>query len=320
MRQKPHELQYLEVLHQRNGLTYKEEKEYHKQLKGYLGEKKIDDWCDKHLSKEIHSMADITIGKENRETQIDKLIAGDFVLYHIEIKNYEGHYCFRNNQWTINGKILANNLIEQSRRSVRMTQQFLNEAAVNLKVVGIIMFVNNNVNIEIIDDVSEVILTYDKICPWLAGIVPFDAGDWQAALQNYKITKRYNKYITTPKRFANLTKGIRCPNCNSFKEKEKSRSNLICPNCGYVEPKIIANTRTICEYGLIMHHLPLKKKGIKELMGADFNSRYVTKVLHQCFQLIPNKKVYKNKGICFENWFYEQLELFRKMYRRRYWK
>ncbi len=42
MRQKSHDLQYLETLYRRNGLTKLEENEYWKLLKGYQGEVQFD--------------------------------------------------------------------------------------------------------------------------------------------------------------------------------------------------------------------------------------------------------------------------------------
>ncbi|MEK0399702.1 nuclease-related domain-containing protein [Tetragenococcus halophilus] len=105
MRQKSHDLQYLEVLYQRGVLTIDEEKEYWKSLRGYQGEVQCDQLCDYFLCTEFAMMDDVTLQLGKSVTQIDKLIAEEKVLWNIDIKNYQGNYRYENSCWTVNENI-----------------------------------------------------------------------------------------------------------------------------------------------------------------------------------------------------------------------
>ncbi|GMA09416.1 hypothetical protein GCM10025886_25690 [Tetragenococcus halophilus subsp. flandriensis] len=106
MRQKSHDLQYLETLYRRNGLTKLEENEYWKLLKGYQGEVQFDKFC-RYFNEDLTTMDDVTLQLGNSVTQIDKLITGKDILWLADVKNYQGNYRYENHCWTRNESIFT---------------------------------------------------------------------------------------------------------------------------------------------------------------------------------------------------------------------
>lgn len=319
MRQKSHELQYLEVLHQRGGLTTEEEKEYQKLLKGYQGETQFDKMCRYFLSAEFITIDDITLQLGKSVTQIDKLIAEEKVLWVVEIKNYQGNYRYENNCWTVNGKILSNNICEQLSRACRITQQILNQKGIKMTVKGVLIFINPRSEVKIVDSVNELVLSPNQIPQWLMSLkAPSKSMAWQSAIEDYRIPNYRTTRITTAERFAKLKKGIRCPNCGSFATKKQHYHTLEC-SCGYFQVKEKAILRTISEYGIIRYDISLKKKDIHEFIGKEYSLAYIETLLKKHFKRIGDTYYYENKGVNFDIWFDDKKEYFDSIDNRLFW-
>jgi len=320
MRQKSHDLQYLEALHFRKGLTFEEEREYQKLLKGYQGELQFDRLCQYFSIEERAMIDDITLCLGKNVTQIDKIIVSGATLYLLDIKNYQGNYHYEKQTWSLNGNILSNNIFEQLRRAVRIVQQILNQLGINLLVKGVLVFINSDSHIEILDSVEELTLDASQIPQWLMSLqAQREPVLWQQALQTYTIPNYRTTRVTSPECFERLTKGIRCTHCGSFATKEQKRFSLKC-SCGHVEPKLFAFLRTICEYSVIQHDVALKKKDVCQFVGIEYNPHYVREVLKNYFQLIPGTKRYENPGVCFDYLFKDDLEQVSAIEKRIFWK
>lgn len=304
MRKSPHELQYLEILDQRQALSFSEEKAYRRLLKGYLGELEFDRLCDCFLDKELFFLDDLYLQVGSNLTQIDKMILTGNVLHLIDIKNWRGHYVFEKGSWQANGRILAGNICEQLNRAVRITQQAFNQLAVPIKVEGVLAFVHPEARIEQRSVLSTTILTYNEIPKWLRSLhsQPYDLRFEKVIAHFQKPFYRTTK-ITTSEKFEQLKKGIRCPQCGSFKNKKLYRQKIQCRSCGHSELKQAAFKEAICQCGLIMHHLPLKKSMIMNFIGEGYNLRYVSYILAEFFELVPHTKFYQNKGVSCDQWF-----------------
>src|SRR5699024_760398 len=76
--------------------------------------------------------------------------------------------------------------------------------------------------------------------------------------------------------------------------------------CGFIEAKEIAYARTVCEYGVIMHHKLLTRRALLDFLGVKVNVSYLKKILRQHFvlEIKYNKgSCYHNKCVPFEVWF-----------------
>ncbi|GMA08525.1 hypothetical protein GCM10025886_16760 [Tetragenococcus halophilus subsp. flandriensis] len=326
MRKKSHQLQWLEEMNHRGELTKEEANTYQRLKLGYKGEVNFDKLCSYFLDKPFPIIDDITLSYQENVLQMDKIIVNDHTITLIDIKNYHGQYTFVNNAWYAQQKLLPHNIYEQLRRAKRITKRLLDDFHINMKVEGVLIFMNPQSEITIKDEVAETTLTYEQIPLWLMSLNEnyrkSPANGWEAVIQKHIIPSYRADYICSEKRLAQLKKGIRCQNCGSF-DMVQSRYTINCASCGSNEPKDTAYTRTVCEYGTIMHHYPLKNKAILQFFGDNYNKIYVRKILKKHF--IPQKNIgkkniqYTNKGCLFEYWFEDSLDYFQKIEQRKLW-
>lgn len=325
MRRKPHQLQWLETMSQRTKLDTAQLSELQKLQRGFKGEQDMDQLIKSILANDADCLDDITLNYQNSDVQIDKILVVGAPLNLIDMKFYRGHYTFKNNKWYLGEKILTNNNFEQLRRAARIIQNILNDHHINLKVRGILAFMNPNSSLTIKDTIDEIVLNFNDIPAWLVQlrqcISQKPLKDWKAAIKNYEISPYKTKQLFPQKKIKTLKTGICCNHCHQF-EINENKHTVSC-SCGNVEAKEIAFSRTICEYGIIFHEHNLKRSQLRKFFGQDLNQRYLDYILEKHFQQLGEhhkRSGYINKGILFDYWFVEEKKYFDQLEARRKWK
>lgn len=321
-RKMSHELQWYHVLNQRTSTRegkFRYENLYH----GYLGESYLDQLVE-IFGENLDYLDDLTLAFQEATIQIDKILVANDTLWLLDMKYYQGHYIFQNNNWYKNGKILLTNILEQLRKAQRVAQNILNKHQIPLKVVGVLAFMNPKANIEIIDQVPEKILFYQEIASWLyelnSGPILNTSDQWKSALLRYAVPSFKTQKSLPMENLKNLRKGICCRSCHGFQITEK-RHFVVC-SYGHWEPKETAYTRTVCDFGVLFHDQELKKKQLKEFFGASVNLHYLTFILDKHFPVAKNTghtSTRKNKGILFEYWFENEMDYFNSLENRKNW-
>lgn len=351
MRQKSHELQFLDVLYKRKALNGEEKKQYLRLKRGYEGEIDFDHMCAMFLGNDYYGLNDLTLKNQRSVVQIDKMIAHGDTLYLIDVKSYRGMYRFENSEWTVGNHVLTHNIYEQLRRAIRVVKEIFYEENLSMNVKGVLVFINPESQLEMIDPVEELTLRFDQIVPWLvelknsapsAGrVIPrWKAGEtsnyqnkkwspstgslaphWKTVLGNYEIESYRTTRELDERRFEQLDKGICCERCGQCGVKE-SWHTVTC-SCGHVEVREKAYVRTICEYGTLNHKKEIDKAGLKAFMGIDEKSAYLKRILEKHFCLktaAGNSSTYVNRGMEYEYWFADQADYFKSLDKRLDWK
>ncbi|BAK95426.1 putative uncharacterized protein [Tetragenococcus halophilus subsp. halophilus] len=324
MRNKPQELCWLEAMKHRGHLSNEEQNSYQRLSNGIQGEVIFDQLFDHFLGNEVSYLDDVTLDYRGDVLQMDKILQNKSTVYLADIKNYQGNYVYENNALKIGGKVFANDIIEQARRARRIFTRLFEDYQLPLEIKNVIVFINDQSRITLNDDLPEIILNYEEIPSWLMSLrgqtQTSQSMNWQNLIKNYQIPHYGTKRICTTERFKHLKKGIHCAKCGSFSLTSK-RYVLQCA-CGYVEAKKIAYLRTICECGIIRHHLPLKRSEIVDFFGKGYSIDYIKNTLLEYFSPIqPNKKdgKYQNYGLPFEYWFKNELDQLEKLAKRKNW-
>ncbi|GEQ48990.1 NERD domain-containing protein [Tetragenococcus koreensis] len=325
MRRKPHKLQFLETLATRKKLNPEQQALLQKLQRGVIGEENMDLLVESILGAEVDCLDDITLEYQGSVVQIDKLLIIGSIIYLIDMKFYRGHYIFKNGEWYLGEKILANNNFEQLRRAVRIIQNVLHDHQIPLKVQGVLAFMNPESSLTVEDNLKETVLNFTDISTWLLQLKQNTTNkqlqDWKSAIRNYEIAPYRTKEIFPLEKMDTLQKGICCPNCHQFNMNE-NRHTVSCP-CGYTEAKEIAFTRTMCECGVIFHNQNLTRPQLKAFLGKDLNPRYLDYLLEKHFEHLGRPKArlgYHNKGILFDYWFAAKKDYFEQLARRTTWK
>lgn len=326
MRNKPIKLNWLTAIKKRGNLTNSERQEYHRLQSGYEGEKKFDQLFIQNAPK-IHTYwDDVELEYCGRKTQMDKIILQEDKLELLDFKNYQGNYQYKEGRLYLNGKILPYNLFNQMDRCQQVYERLLDDYGLPLTVQAKIIFVNPAGKFEYLTPPKIEVIQYPQIPWWLTELnenyrlSPLYK-DCQRILSDHRGTRFRDGSICSDERYAGLKKGFHCAKCGSF-DVWFDRYTMSCV-CGFIEAKEIAYARTVCEYGVIMHHKPLTRKALLDFLGNKGNESYLKKILRQHFELeIKNNKgsCYHNKGVPFEEWFVDKKEYFKIVGQRITWR
>jgi len=325
MRRKSHDLQWLEVMEQRVTLDVSQRSELQKLQRGFIGEQNMDQLVEAILGSDNDHLDDLTLEYQKSVVQIDKLLVIGSIIYLIDMKFYRGHYIYKNNEWHFGDKTLTNNNFEQLRRAARILQNILRDHQIPLKVQGVLAFMNPESSLTVESHLKETVLNFADIPAWLLQLKQNSTNNqlstWKKAVKNYEITPYRTKRFFPLEKINTLQKGICCPVCHQFKMNENK--NTVSCVCGYIEAKVIAFSRTICEYGVIFHDQNLKRSQLRIFFGQDLNERYLEYLLEKFFERLggPNTRSgYQNKGILFEYWFAKKKDYFDHLSMRKNWK
>jgi len=315
-RKMAHELQQLYILSQRIS-SFKEDFRYQNLYHGYLGEIYLDQLVQ-IFGEKFEYLDDLTLVFKETTVQIDKIFIVNNTIFLIDMKYYQGHYIFQNNNWYKNGKILLKNIFEQLRKAQRVVQNIFDQHHLPLKVEGVLAFMNPDATIEIMDNVAEKVLFYQDIPNWLYELNTYkttsDVKNWKAILQHYCVPAFKSQKRIPIEDIKYFKKGICCRSCHGFQTSENH--NFIVCSCGHREPKVTACARTICEFGVLFHDRELKRKELQLFFGDSINPRYLAFILSKYFPVAKragHMSTRKNKGILFEYWFEDEMDYFHSL-------
>lgn len=326
MRRKSHELQWLETLGKRKQLNEEQRRALQRSQKGFVGERQMDKLVETFLPEITAIIDDITLKYQSTVVQIDKILLVGTTVYIIDMKFYQGDYILQYNSWQRNGKKLPTNILEQLRRAVRVVENIFKENQIDLKVKGVLAFLNPESNIYVEDTVPEKILAVNELPLWLLELKKYFSDErylhWQSVLFQYQIDGYRTKRQLTLEEEKHLQKGICCPRCHQFNTRQ-NKHTVVC-SCGYEEVKATAYVRTITEYGVLFHDRYLSLKELKAFFGKDLQEIYLKYILKTYFIAIQStvKKRFghENKGIIFDYWFEDDMEHFNQLEQRKMWK
>ena len=325
MRRKSFEMQYLETLQGRTSLNEHEKQQLVACQKGYKGELQVDELIERITKNQYPILDNVDLIFDKQRIQVDKLLQIGNKLYLIDIKNYHGHYVFRDRTWYCNGKPLTHSIFGQIDRTHDILARIFAENHVNIEIIKVLVFTDHEAVLDIQEETGVVVKYLWDFCGWVQMLCSQSAQNvqirWQEYLQPYMVTfyRPDNDFSTETDR--KLTKGIKCPNCGGF-ELQQHRYYLRCQCCEYCQPKETAYVRTICEYGVLFFKENLRISDLINFLGERYSSSYLEKILMKHFNSLKFKSkqfCYENKGIEFQYWFGGYKNYFEKIQDRVHW-
>lgn len=326
MRKMTQELQFLTILKHRLALTENENARDYQLRQGFEGEKELDRLQQLLMKENLSYMDDLVLSTRSSCVQIDKLLVAGNTAYVIDVKNYTGTYIFANNEWVRNGLVLQENISEQLHNAMRAVKRIFHQEKISLEVQGVLIFIHPHAHIEIQEPVADTILHYQDIPAWFLNLLTTTDSvvntRWQTALEKNTLPAFPCQRQLPIEQLRYLKHGICCRNCGSFSTKEE-RSYIECSACHDREPKETAYVRTICECGLLYHHLDLTVGLISQFFGEGVNIRYLKHILDKHFVIKKYARRatnYHNQGIIFNYWFEDKIVYFEHLEKRITWK
>jgi Nuclease-related domain len=291
-RQVSDELKIMRILNARMELTEKDKQNYLNLEKGFEGELKFDALMG-NLQQERLILNDLLLEKNTTKFQIDSFHIAQAILYHFEVKNFEGDYYIEKDRfYTYSGKEILNPL-HQLRRTETLLRQFLQHLGYSFQVESYLIFVNPSFTLyQAPKDPSIIFPTQlDRFLLKMnqAPSSNLNTRHTRLAEQLLSLHQIDDPYKRLPGySFEGVRKGICCGSCHSF-ELSVSGRKLVCDDCGYQEDIDMAVLRSVGELGLLFPDAKITT-GIMYEWCRVISIKTIRRVLIQNLIQIGNKR------------------------------
>lgn len=286
----PLELIILRILNYRIDLSIKEKLQLSNKAKGYEGEVKFDTL--------IHSLNTLVINDFLLEVgdtifQIDTLIIFFERIYLIDVKNFEGEYCYESSMFkTITGSEKKDPMLQLNRCHSAL-RQLLQKYGYNFTIESFLVFINpeftlfqptQNPQIILPTQVNSFIKKLNRMTSKLN-----DRHDKLADLL-VSLHKTENPYVRLPAyNYEMLEKGMTCGSCHSF-DVSVSRTKVTCGNCGYKERVEAAVLRQVDELRILFPDIKITTSLVYEWCKVIASTKTIRRILKKNFKAIGNTK------------------------------
>ncbi|MGE8205236.1 nuclease-related domain-containing protein [Heyndrickxia sp. NPDC080065] len=250
----------------RMDLPEKEKLDYLNLQKGFLGEKKFDEYLS-NLSKDWTVLNDLLLETNNTSYQIDSLCIHSETNYLFEVKNYEGDFYIENDTWySLSGKEITNPL-QQLHRIESLFRRFIKSSGFNYSIESYLIFINpefhlynapRNLQIVFPPQINRFMKNLENKSSNLAKNHTKLVDRLLASHMQVSPYKRIPKYTLN-----DLKKGITCMKCQSF-YTSFIRKTLECSYCAHKEDVTNAVLRSIAELTILFPETKITTKIIHE--------------------------------------------------------
>jgi hypothetical protein len=285
-------LKILRILNKRMGLA-EETRTYYLYLeKGYLGEDQFDSLTEK-LECECLVLNDLELEIDNTKFQIDTLLIYQDLIYMIEVKNYEGDYCYDPDSFTTKSGTVLKNPLDQLKRSKTLLRQMCQKNGIQLPVEASVVFVNP----------AFTLYQAPKNLPF---IFPTQLSRFLEKLnsKSSKLTSWHTKFAdhfvslhkNEPHRaqipfyeYEHVKKGIICSSCNSFSLTLPIRNlRVVCSECSHKELVEEAVLRSLEEYTLLFPDRKITTRAIHDWCQVVDSTKTINRILMANFTKANN--------------------------------
>jgi Nuclease-related domain len=281
----PFELIILRILSNRSNLSDKEKLQFSNIEKGFEGEVKFDALIE-HLDTLV--INDLLLEAGDTLFQIDTLIIFYGKIYLIDVKNYEGEYCYESDMFkTISGSEKKDPMLQLNRCHSAL-RQLLQKHGYTLPIDSFLVFINpeftlfqpsQNPQIVLPTQVNSYIKKLNKMTSKLSD-KHLKIADLLVSLH-----KTENPYARIPKyEYDTLRRGLICRGCHSFKISV-SRTRVICKACGCEERVETAVLRNVEELRILFPEIRLTTNLVYEWCKVVNPKKKIRKILLKKFNL-----------------------------------
>lgn len=258
------ELDYLTVCYYRGLITDPREQKYLARLKaGDDGEVDLVDFLVKRLPTNWQILRNVWLEIDGNKTEIDILIITPKLWWVLEVKNYRGHFEYRNQLCYLNQEHFPDQ-IAACRNRLRIIKRIAAKRLTSKPDIHCtIVFVNERCQVTA-DTQTDIQLIMRYQLPWhLDEIIQrhhaqpnsIQLQDSLTVLQRHEITHPYLPQYPNPDALELATKGIRCHNCHSF-DSQITHRQITCLTCYQTISKTQAVLQSACEIGVLHYTNP----------------------------------------------------------------
>ena len=293
-RTEPLELQLLKSNRARKKVPEKIENLIITLEKGFIGETMFDQRMES-LSLDSLTINDLLLETNSTHYQIDSLLISPPKIHIFEVKNFEGDYIVKGDQWkSLSTRKEIKNPLLQLSRSTSLLRQLLQQLGPNLTVEGHLIFINPefylyevppNLPIVFQPQLNRFIRTLNA--------QPSKISNTHQTLAKKLLSLHIKKspFSLLPKySFDELKKGILCGVCwNGFMEVG-NQYKLVCGKCGNNEDIEAAVIRSVEELRLLFPDLKITTKTVFDWCKVIKDKRTIRKILASNYNFVSSGK------------------------------
>jgi len=295
MRTKPNDYVILTELNKRMSLSEQDKQYLYNLKKGYEGEQKLDHLLEQyHFDQNCYVLNDIHLKYKNTSFQIDTLLIFLNRILFFEVKNYEGDYFLEGDKFYLLPKQELTNPLNQLNRTESLLRQFILNLGFDIKVDGILFFINPEFTL------YQAPLNKPYILP-----TQIERYIKQLKDDSPKISRKMKKladlivthhHETTPfsqvppYKYEDLKKGISCGACGNLETTIQGR-NCICSLCSYTELVSTSILRSINEFKILFPNAPITTSAIYDFCKIISSRKRINRVLVKNFHMVGSRKI-----------------------------
>jgi hypothetical protein len=278
----PVDLQKLRILDARMKLSEEEKLNYFNLEKGYEGELIFDNLTN-DLKSDNLMIRDLLLKTNNSLFQVDTTMIFQKTIYLLDVKNYEGEYCFKTDGYfKINDQYPKKDPLAQLKRAEVLFRQFIQKLRFNLSIEAYLIFINPE-------------FTLYQPAPNSQIILPSQVNKFVSKLNNMtsKLTTAHaqlgdkliashiseSPYSQVPHyTYEALRKGHKCPACHSF-SIFIGRTKITCNDCGHVETIEAAVLRSVEEIRLLFPEVRITTSLVEDWCNYVISKKQIRRIL-----------------------------------------
>lgn len=281
----PAELVILRILNYRTVLSEKEKLQLSNKEKGYAGELKFDS-----LVRDLDTLVinDLLLDVGDTVFQIDTLIIYTERIYLIDVKNFEGEYCYDNGIFkTITGSEKKDPMLQLNRCHSAL-RQLLQKYRYKLPVEASLVFINpeftlfqpsQNPQITLPSQVNSFIKKLYK--------TPAKLSDKHHKLADTLVSlhRTENPYLRLPKyHYDSMEKGMTCGSCHSF-NVSVSITKITYMECGFEERVESAVLRNVEELKILFPDIKITTNLVFEWCKVITPKKKIRRILSKKYTI-----------------------------------
>lgn len=281
-------LKRLRILNTRMELDEEDRKYYLNQERGFEGEIKFDSMTEK-LQSECYILNDLLLKVNNTTFQTDTQLLFQDTIYLIDVKNFEGEYCYDKDIFLTRSGRERKNPLHQLNRSISLYRQLLQELGYQTKVEAYVVFINPDFTLfQVPPDLPFILPTQlksflKKLDSKPSKLKPYHKKLAEKLVSLHQIESSFS--CTPPYEYHQLKKGLFCKVCRSFSVFLLGK-NIVCSECGCKELLESSVIRCIEEYILLFPNRKITTKEICEWCNLNESKRTIIRILKRNFKVV----------------------------------
>ena len=287
-REKPEILTSLESLNKRMTLTSTDKQYLFTLSKGYEGEGLFDSIMKKHLDADALVLTDLSLISGSSPFQIDSILLTSDTIYLYEVKNYEGSYTNRVEQFHTSAgqKILSPE--NQINRTATLLAKMFNKWTIPLPVKSAVIFVNPAFILyeakksDPFVFPSQIEAHFSDVSRWAGSLSTKHHYLAQKLIEESQKELPYQRQLPLYD-FAGLKKGLSCSRCGSFNLKNTTKSSR-CQTCGTLTSINALFLSHVNAFNKLFPDKLITRNTMYEWCGGMLSKRRITAILNANYE------------------------------------